>query len=154
LFHAIISFANINLNFPFLPGDNLKKEDLLRIVKQAAVSLVPLEESNILHRDIAARNFLVDSGLNVKLSDFGMARFTTTEHGNEYKPSSNTSIPVRWSAPEVLKTGTSTAASDRYSFGVTMWEILTKGGKPFAAMSNAVSCFFFLKKKGKQKICI
>ena len=38
---------------------------------------------------------------------------------------------VRWQAPEVAKKGLATLKSDVWSFGVTMWEILTLAGTPY-----------------------
>ena len=40
--------------------------------------------------------------------------------------SSNSKIPIRWSAPEVLRQQPVTSKSDVFSFGVTMWEVKRK----------------------------
>jgi serine/threonine protein kinase len=57
------------------------------------------------------------------ISDFGLARF----YESYYQPQSQATIPVRWSAPEVMKQEKVTSKSDVFSFGVCMWEILEKG---------------------------
>ncbi len=46
--------------------------------------------------------------------------------GSEYRKE-GAEIPVRWSAPEVLKNGLFSTKSDVFSFGVVMWEILEAG---------------------------
>jgi serine/threonine protein kinase len=56
-----------------------------------------LEEKKIIHRDIAARNILVDQAERVMISDLGMSR---TE---DYYATSETKMPIRWCAPESLK---------------------------------------------------
>jgi serine/threonine protein kinase len=55
-----------------------------------------------------------------------------------YQPKSETAIPVRWAAPEMLKQEVMTSKSDVFSFGVCMWEILEKG------KSNLLSIFCFV----------
>eukprot|EP01133_Synstelium_polycarpum_P015358 gene15358-18217_t len=74
---------------------------------------------SIIHRDLKSVNLLVDSNFNVKVSDFGLSRFSK---GNEAKTFCGT---LPWIAPEVFsKSGYSTKA-DVFSFGVVLWEILT-----------------------------
>jgi serine/threonine protein kinase len=47
-----------------------------------------------------------------------------------------TPIPVRWTAPEVLNGESPTTASDRWSFGVLLWEVYTLGALPYAAVPS------------------
>lgn len=54
---------------------------------------------NFCYRDLAARNCLVDEGMQVKISDFGMSRVE-----DEYY-TADRAIPFRWSAPETLSRG-------------------------------------------------
>src|SRR5436190_20284532 len=89
-----------------------------------------LHGQKVVHRDLALRNLLVsksDRELVVKISDFGMSR--VLEETDYYKVTGNT-IPVRWSAPEVLQfqrfsfqvtsASESDLQSDIWSFGVTL----------------------------------
>jgi len=99
--------------------------------------LIVLQSRSIIHRDIAARNFLVSNGLNVKLSDFGLAR--KLREKSEYDGKSASSLPIRWAAPEVLMRHQFSIQSDRYSLGVLIWEIFSKGGVPWVYLNNQVS---------------
>jgi len=51
----------------------------------------------VLHRDIAARNFLVTRQSTVKLADFGRARYV---YDDDYEASSAELISIKWAAPE------------------------------------------------------
>jgi hypothetical protein len=73
-------------------------------------------------------------------SDFGLARY----YENSYQPQSQTTIPVRWAAPEVLQQERMTSKSDVYSFGVCMWEILSKGKSTNPSLFLSLFLSFFL----------
>lgn len=45
-------------------------------------------------------------------------------------------MPVRWCSAEVLARQKYSAESDRYAFGITLFEIYSRGGKPFPVWSN------------------
>ncbi|XP_011796775.1 PREDICTED: ephrin type-A receptor 1 isoform X2 [Colobus angolensis palliatus] len=45
-------------------------------------------------------------------------------------------IPIRWTAPEAIAHRIFTTASDVWSFGIVMWEVLSFGDKPYGEMSN------------------
>jgi len=91
--------------------------------------MVHLEQNKIVHRDLAARNLLVyqlNGRWSVKVSDLGMARKLVT-----YNYDNNGVIPVRWTAPEVITYGKYYKESYVWSFGLTSWEILSRGKVPY-----------------------
>jgi serine/threonine protein kinase len=87
--------------------------------------VIALESTFVLHRDIAARNFLVTDKLEVLLSDFGMAVPLANKDAIYYGDDFSL-FRIKWCAPEVLKFGQFSLASDRYALGITLWEIFTK----------------------------
>lgn len=94
---------------------------------QVADGMQCLERHNIIHRDLAARNVLValgDNTLVLKISDFGLSR------SSNYVASSYSKFHPDWAAPEVIKDRKFSHKADVWSFGVTLWEILTDGGQP------------------------
>lgn len=46
-------------------------------------------------------------------------------------------IPIKWTAPEALNFGKYNVLCDVWSYGVLVWEIFSKGGTPYAGMSNS-----------------
>ena len=45
-------------------------------------------------------------------------------------------IPIRWTAPEAIAYRKFTSASDVWSFGIVMWEVMAFGERPYWDMSN------------------
>ncbi|CAI4224580.1 unnamed protein product [Auanema sp. JU1783] len=109
--------------FSTLP--QITSANCLSVCTQLAAGLAYLESCNFVHRDVAARNCLVDDEGNVKIADFGMAR---SLYSSEYYKvgGGNFVLPVRWMSPEALFMGKFSTASDVWSFGITMWEIFNK----------------------------
>lgn len=79
----------------------------------------------IIHRDLKPSNLLVDENLHVKVCDFGLS--AVKENGTE-KLQDTDSVPGTplWMAPEVLMGKPFDASSDVYSFGIVLWEMVTK----------------------------
>ncbi|XP_078281700.1 ephrin type-A receptor 2 [Rhinoraja longicauda] len=94
-----------------------------------------LADMNYVHRDLAARNILVNSQLVCKVSDFGLSRVLEDDTEGTYTTSGG-KIPIRWTAPEAIAYRKFTSASDVWSFGIVMWEVLSYGERPYWEMSN------------------
>ena len=93
-------------------------------------AMVYLESLNYIHRDLAARNVLVDEQYSCKVCDFGLARCLKHEE-NTYLASKGSKFPIKWTAPEAITYGHFTIKSDVWSFGVVIYELVTRGKVPY-----------------------
>lgn len=113
---------------------DISSKRLTMMALDIARALAYLTEMKYVHRDVACRNCLVNAQRVVKLGDFGMAR--STSENDYYRFSRKGMLPVRWMAPESLSLGKFTPASDIWSYGVLLFEIITFGSFPFQGMTN------------------
>ncbi|KAJ7409677.1 receptor tyrosine-protein kinase erbB-4-like [Pitangus sulphuratus] len=94
-----------------------------------SLGMMYLEERRLVHRDMAARNVLVKSPNHVKITDFGLARLLEGDE-KEYNADGG-KMPIKWMALECIHYRKFTHQSDVWSYGVTIWELMTFGGKPY-----------------------
>ncbi|XP_043073015.1 ephrin type-A receptor 4a-like [Puntigrus tetrazona] len=108
---------------------------LVGILRGIASGMKYLSDMSYVHRDLAARNILVNSNLVCKVSDFGMSRVLEDEPEGAYTTRGG-KIPIRWTAPEAITYRKFTSASDVWSYGIVMWEVMSYGERPYWDMSN------------------
>ena len=128
-------------------GSPLYLEAKLKLGLDTAKGMAHLHSKHFVHRDLAARNVLVATGMVGQVADFGLSRGTKTgdgespdeetEEGSTYYRSQSGIFPVRWTAPEAMESLKFSAASDIWSFAVTIVETLQDGAQPYEKKKNA-----------------
>ncbi|XP_061697749.1 ephrin type-A receptor 6-like [Syngnathoides biaculeatus] len=108
---------------------------LVGMLRGIASGMMYLSDMGYVHRDLAARNILVNSNLVCKVSDFGLSRILEDDPEAAYTTTGG-KIPIRWTAPEAISYRKFSSASDAWSYGIVMWEVMSYGERPYWEMSN------------------
>jgi predicted Ser/Thr protein kinase len=125
--------------FEHVEGENLKElvqrtgrlpvRRALELVLPVAQGLAFAHEQGLVHRDVKPQNVLLSREGEVKVTDFGIARSLHVEHG---VTQTGTVLGTgEYLAPEQASGDPVSPATDVYSLGVVLWELLA-GEVPFA----------------------
>lgn len=130
-------------------GHNLFVRDILVLMLQVAMGMQFLESKNYVHRDLAARNVLLVNESFAKISDFGMSKALGLGR-DYYQARSGSKWPLKWFAPECIYFYKFSCKSDVWAFGITLWEGLSYGARPYEGMDSE-SIMRFLNVNGQQQ---
>ncbi|KAF7689754.1 receptor tyrosine-protein kinase erbB-4-like [Silurus meridionalis] len=111
--------------------DSVGSQLLLNWCVQIAKGMMYLEERKLVHRNLSARNIMVKSPNHVKITDYGLAQLLGADSEDEDK-----TFHISWMALECIHYKKFTHQSDVWSYGVTVWELMTFGGKPYDGIPN------------------
>ncbi|MDR0963801.1 MAG: protein kinase, partial [Clostridium sp.] len=100
-------------------------KEAISIAIQVGMGIEAAHNNQIIHRDIKPQNIIISRDGKVKVTDFGIAKATTSD-----TISSNVMGSVHYTSPEQARGGYSDQKSDVYSLGITLFEMLT-GRVPF-----------------------
>lgn len=124
----------------YLEREGTISEDSIRtIFIQVAEAMEKAHKHAILHRDLKPGNLIVDEKLNVKVVDFGLAKFGDTESGASITKTGTQLGTPAYMSPEQCQGDKADERSDIYSLGCIMYECLT--GKQLFDADKAVAFY-------------
>ncbi|KAK1275398.1 L-type lectin-domain containing receptor kinase IV.1 [Acorus gramineus] len=125
LVYDYMSNGSLNkLLFDGTKNDGLGWSQRFHIVRGVASGLLYLHEGweqLVIHRDIKSSNVLLDGEMNGRLGDFGLARLY--DHGTGPQ-TTHVVGTLGYLAPELYQTGKGTTATDVFSFGAFLLEVV------------------------------
>ena len=107
---------------------NLSLIQKITILQKIALALHHAHEHGIIHRDLKSSNILLADNLEPKIYDFGNSLYINSE-----SPDANVGS-IHFASPEQIQGAAPNASSDIWSFGITLFHLIT-GKLPFNADS-------------------
>ena len=133
--------AGVFVAMELIEGDTLRAwtqprrpwREVVRVLVDILGGLAAVHVAGVVHRDIKPDNMIVGGDGRVRLGDFGLARSGEVPAATGLAVGTDTTVAgtPAYMAPEVLRGGAATAASDQFSFGVMAYELLA-GRRPYS----------------------
>jgi len=122
-FCLVTEYAKHGSLYDYISKNELDFQQILTWSKQIALGISYLHNEapfKIIHRDLKSKNVVITADMLVKLCDFGSSRY----FDQTTKMSIAGTYP--WMAPEVIQSMPVSEACDTFSYGIVLWEMLTR----------------------------
>lgn len=113
--------------------EELPTDVVVYIAMELARALSYAHRQGVIHRDVSPANVLLGEHGEVKLTDFGIAKSTSSEYATR---TGTVKGKIPYMAPEYVTSGKADPRSDIFSLGVVLFEVLT-GARPFDGATDA-----------------
>lgn len=114
----------------------LSIQQLVQFSAQCSSGMLYLEEKGVIHGNLSASRVVVGEDLVCKIAGIvgdGVA------HEDPYDGAKTFLLPIKWRAPETIKHDDFTVATDVWSFGILLYEIMSYGRDPYSGMSDGTA---------------
>ncbi len=118
--------------------ENLGLEEKLDLFREVCTAVSFAHRNLVIHRDLKPSNILITREGKVKLLDFGIAKLLKSETNEAVTATKNFIFTPEYASPEQIRGDKLTTATDVYSLGVILYELLT-GSRPFKTEGENIS---------------
>jgi serine/threonine protein kinase len=115
--------------------------DVFIFSQQISSAMECLSRQGMIHKDLSCRNIYITNAKVLKLTSFGIVK--DRPHQEVYYNGE----PLRWMAMESILGSSYSSASDVWSFGIVLWELITLGDFPYEHVMNEDLLSFLMSGK-------
>lgn len=111
----------------------LETTSRLKLFSKVCTAIIYAHQNLVVHRDLKPSNILINEEGDPKLLDFGIAKLLSSDWNTTTEAATATQFRIltpEYASPEQLRGKPTTTATDVYSLGVVLYELLT-GQRPF-----------------------